>query len=69
MTNCNYICHVGKKNEKDLSISLHAFQNISSEIWIKMCGVKGNTLEGPTLTQEEMREARLKRFTNLVHSE
>ena len=69
MTNCNYVCHVGKKTEKDISISLHAFQNISSEMWIKMCDVKGNTLEGPTLTQEEMREARLKRFTNLVHSE
>jgi len=68
MTNCNYICHVGKKTEKDLSISLHALQNITSEQWIAMCGLKGEKLsvETPQLTQEEMREARLKRFSPTI---
>jgi hypothetical protein len=66
MTNCNYICHVGKKTEKDISLSLHAFQNITSAQWIAMCGVQGNQLSESShvLTQEELREARLKRFAS-----
>ena len=67
MTNCNFVRHVGKKTEKDVSISIHAFQNITSENWLRMCQVEGNVLSTHTpLTQEEMREARLKRFDNLM---
>jgi hypothetical protein len=66
MTNCNYICHVGKKSEKDLSISLHAFQNITSTQWVNMCGLTGQLLseQTPTLSQEELRNARLKYFVS-----
>lgn len=62
MTNCNYICHVGKKTEKDISISLNAFQNITQDNWFNMCGFQPTCQIESTLTQEEMREARLKRF-------
>jgi hypothetical protein len=36
---------MGKKTEKDLSLCIGTFRNISKDNWIKMCNLKGNTLE------------------------
>jgi hypothetical protein len=63
MTNCNYICHVGKKTEKDISISLHSFQEITQEQWLTMCGNIEPCKPIVALSQDELREARLKRFS------
>ena len=71
MTNCEYITHMGKKTEKDLSICIGSFRNITKDNWIKMCNIKGNILQSnhkeiniipkkENLTLEELREKRLK---------
>jgi predicted helicase len=44
MTNCEYITHMGKKTEKDQSICIGTFRNISKEEWVKMCGLSGNIM-------------------------
>ena len=44
MTNCKFVTHMGKKTEKDLSICSGTFRGITSEDWIKMCNVTGQTL-------------------------
>jgi predicted helicase len=44
MTNCQFVTHMGQKTEKDLSICSGTFRNITSEDWIKMCNVTGQTL-------------------------
>lgn len=62
MTNCDYTRHQGPKGPKDLSICLGTFRSISSDEWLKLCNVSGNTLiKKPTesLTQEEIRALRL----------
>jgi hypothetical protein len=66
MTNCNFVSHAGKKTEKDVSLSLHAFQSITQEQWLAMCGSVGTALPttGGPLTPEQLREARLKRFAS-----
>ena len=46
MTNCEYITHMGKKTEKDQSICIGTFRNITKDEWIKMCNIKGNVLNG-----------------------
>jgi predicted helicase len=65
MTNCDYVRHAGKKTPKDLSICLKTFQKITKEEWAQMCELTGNTC-APTekkLTLEELRAARLAKFT------
>lgn len=67
MTNCDYVRHMGKKTPKDLSICLRRFQQITHDQWVRMCGLEGHTL-APTaaarpLTQDELRAARVARFT------
>jgi predicted helicase len=75
MTNCEYITHMGKKTEKDLSICIGSFRNITKDNWIKMCNIKGNLLKSndkeiniipkkENLTSEELREKRLKFYKN-----
>jgi len=49
MTNCNFVRHVGKKTEKDVSIILSSFQKISKEEWIKICNVTGNCVNTKTI--------------------
>ena len=44
MTNCEYITHMGQKTEKDQSICIGTFRNISKDEWIKMCGLTGHTV-------------------------
>ena len=67
MTNCDYVRHMGKKSPKDLSICLRTFQKTTKEQWVRMCGLEGHTVEPTTkakvLTPEELRAARLARFT------
>ena len=66
MTNCDYVRHMGKKTSKDLSICLRTFRKITKEQWAQMCELKGETVaEEPVkkLTVEELRAARLARFT------
>ena len=66
MTNCEYVRHMGKKTSKDLSICLRTFRKTTKEQWARMCELKGETVaEEPVkkLTAEELRAARLARFT------
>jgi predicted helicase len=44
MTNCEFVNHMGKKTEKDQSICIGTFRNISKEDWIKMCNLSGHTV-------------------------
>ena len=67
MTNCNFVRHVGKKTEKDVSIVLSYFQKISKEDWMKMCNVTGTKLQETIETKEitnleSLREKRLAYF-------
>jgi len=69
MTNCEYVRHMGKKTPKDLSICLRTFRKITKEQWTRMCELKGEkTVDEPVkkLTPEELRAARLARFTQAV---
>ena len=45
MTNCEFVNHMGQKTEKDQSMCIGTFRNISKEDWIKMCGLTGNVIE------------------------
>lgn len=71
MTNCHYVRHMGKKTPKDVSICLKTFQNTTKEEWVRMCGLEGHVVsEAPkALTLEELRAARLARFTETKPSE
>ena len=66
MTNCDYCRHMGKKTAKDVSICLKTFQNITQEQWVQMCQLEGqptSTLPQASLTSEQLRAARLARFS------
>ena len=63
MTNCDYTRHQGEKTNKDLSICLKTFQNITKEEWLSMCKIdchQINNDEKPSL--EKLRELRLKYY-------
>jgi hypothetical protein len=70
MTNCNFVRHVGKKTDKDVSIVLSSFQKINKEEWIKMCNVTGTklqeTLEKNVTNLESVREKRLAYFMKSI---
>lgn len=82
MTNCDYTRHQGPKGPKDLSICLGTFRATSSDQWLKMCDVQGQslqetpsnsvqTLKGkPTseLTREEIRSLRLAYYEQTLPS-
>lgn len=65
MTNCDYVRHMGKKTERDLSICLRRFQQITKDQWTRMCGVVGHqdVPKAKVLNAEDLRAARLTRFT------
>ena len=64
MTNCNYVCRVGKKSDKDISIVLNSFQTMTSEEWLQMCDKEPTfTQSEKVLCAEDLRAARLKRFS------
>lgn len=70
MTNCEYITHMGQKTEKDQSICIGTFRNITKDEWIKMCNIKGNVLNGnidsninvEAIDKEKLRALRLAYF-------
>jgi hypothetical protein len=67
MTNCNFVRHVGKKTDKDVSIVLSNLQKINKEDWIKMCNINGIKLQETieikeTTNIESIREKRLAYF-------
>jgi predicted helicase len=73
MTNCQYITHMGQKTEKDQSICIGTFRNISKDDWIKMCGLTGISLNTTVnteqntnviLTPEELRAKRIAFYAN-----
>ena len=71
MTNCDYTRHEGKKTEKDMSLCLGTFRGIPKEGWLKMCGSEGSLLttitgsvEGGALTLDQLRAARIARFSS-----
>jgi hypothetical protein len=39
MTNCDYVRHQGEKTNKDISICLKTFQNITKNNWLKLCDI------------------------------
>lgn len=66
MTNCHYVRHMGKKTPKDISICLRRFQSTTKEQWTRMCGLEEHRMvetKAKTLSAEELRAARLARFT------
>jgi hypothetical protein len=66
MTNCDYVRHMGKKTEKDLSICLRRFRQMTKEQWTSMCGLEGHKVsetKSKVLSPEDLRAARLARFT------
>jgi hypothetical protein len=65
MTNCDYVSRVGKKSDKDISFVLKSFQDMTNEEWLQMCGSLEPTFTQitETLSTDELRAARLKRFT------
>jgi len=72
MTNCDYTRHQGDKTEKDLSICLKSFQNITKDEWLLMCDKVGAKISdaSPVETdiiqiednKKKLRELRLKYF-------
>ncbi len=76
MTNCEYVTHMGQKTEKDQSICIGTFRNISKDEWIKMSGITGNLIgetndniivnESKQLSQEEIRERRIVYFESKI---
>lgn len=64
MTNCSYVRHQGKKTQKDVSIGLKKLQTMTSDQWVSMCNLVGQTISVVTTekpkTIEELRTARLK---------
>jgi hypothetical protein len=72
MTNCDYVTHMGQKTEKDQSICIGTFRNISKDEWIKMCGLTGQSLtinvneqnNNIILTPEELRAKRIAFYAN-----
>ncbi len=46
MTNSHYVRHVGQKTDKDVSICLGTFRNITKFQWLEMAGMEGQTLGG-----------------------
>jgi hypothetical protein len=69
MTNCEYVTHAVTKNEKDVSICLKTFQNISKDEWLKMCNIESNiinkNIENSDIDKEELRKKRLAFYNNL----
>jgi hypothetical protein len=64
MTNCDYVCRVGKKSDKDISFVLNSFQTMTSDEWLQLCDTQHtftHVLE--TICAEDLRAARLKRFS------
>jgi len=72
MTNCQYITHMGQKTQKDQSICIGTFRNITKDEWIKMCGLTGSSLNtivneentNIVLTSEELRAKRIAFYAN-----
>jgi len=68
MTNCDYVTHVGKKTDKDLSICINTFRNITLEEWTLMCQLENQNKIDETelailiLSQDDLRKKRLAFF-------
>ena len=74
MTNCDFTRHQGDKTEKDLSICLKSFQNITKDEWLLMCDKVGAKINDDNIVEtdiiqieekdnkEKLRELRLKYF-------
>jgi len=64
MTNCSYVRHQGKTTQKDVSVGLKKLQTMTSDQWVSMCNLVGQTMSVVTTekpkTKEELRTARLK---------
>jgi len=66
MTTAQSINRQGKKTNKDLSICIGTFKGISSDNWLKMCNLSGNsfiTSNTKPLSIDELRNARLAKFS------
>jgi len=64
MTNCNYVANKTNKTNKDISICLQSFKNISKDDWLKMCNKKGQILDNSSkeISKEELRLLRLNKY-------
>jgi predicted helicase len=54
MTNCVYTRHQGGKTEKDVSMCLKTFQNITKDEWLRMCNKSGNILDKQECFEEKI---------------
>jgi hypothetical protein len=53
MTNCDFVTHNVKKTEKDLSICVGSFRNITKDQWLKMCGKEGQVISNSSNSSNE----------------
>jgi hypothetical protein len=65
MTNCNFVRHVGKKTDKDVSIVLSSFQKINKEDWMKMCNVIGTKLQETDVKEQKEEVEEVEEVTDL----
>jgi len=42
MTTCEYVTHQVSKSDKDVSICIKSFQNITKDEWLSMCNINGH---------------------------
>jgi len=42
MTTCEYVTHQVAKSDKDVSICIKSFQNITKDEWLSMCNINGH---------------------------
>jgi hypothetical protein len=68
MTNCDYTRHQGDKGAKDLSICLGTFRATTSDQWLKMCDIQGQTLN-QSVPQNEIVELRQKPTSELTRED
>lgn len=69
ITNADYINHIGKKNNKDITINYNILKNINTEVWKKILDVKEITYKlsensSKKLSKEEIIKKRLEYFNN-----
>ena len=53
MTTCEYVTHQVVKSEKDVSICIKSFQNITKDEWLSLCNIEGNTINNINKTKQQ----------------
>ena len=64
-TNADFVRHVGKKDPRDRTYAIGTLRKIKKDHWLRMAGIEGHSLDSEPvkkLSQDELREARLKKL-------